>query len=249
MKIGSFFIIGTFVFSLFLYGCDSSGTNKSFDENKNSAVVSVNSTASPIVDAHAPGEETATIEEIIAHTPPDLLARAHCEPVDDVDLTIPRSQAPVRVKFDARASTAPCGKIISYSWDFGDGTTGRGIRTSHTYTKQGNYEASVFLKDNKGHTTLIRPMYGIEVTNNYSISGQITDVSGDGVSDVTVNLIGNQGISLQTQTNAEGKYSFPKIVSGNWYEVTPVKPGLHFNPVHGTFYNLSVSQIANFEVQ
>ena len=247
MKIG--LVIGMFAFSLFQHGCGKTDVkNQSFTNNENLANVSISPTPPPIENI-PPGQETETIEQIIAHTPPDLLARAQCEPVEEVNLTIPRSQAPVRVKFDARGSTAPCGKIISYSWDFGDGTSGRGIRTSHTYTKQGNYEASVFLKDNKGHTTLIRPMYGIEVTNNYSISGQITDVSGDGVSDVTVNLIGGQGISVQTQTNAAGKYSFPKIISGNWYEVTPVKTGLHFKPANKTFNSLSISQIANFEVQ
>ncbi len=40
--------------------------------------------------------------------------------------------------FDASASTAPGSTITSYSWDFGDGTTGTGVKPSHTYTSTGN---------------------------------------------------------------------------------------------------------------
>ena len=35
--------------------------------------------------------------------------------------------------FDASASTAPGSSISSYSWDFGDGTTGSGVKARHTY--------------------------------------------------------------------------------------------------------------------
>jgi hypothetical protein len=35
--------------------------------------------------------------------------------------------------FDARASRAGTGAIVTYTWDFGDGTTGSGVRVAHTY--------------------------------------------------------------------------------------------------------------------
>ena len=41
--------------------------------------------------------------------------------------------------FDGRGSTDPEGPIASYSWDFGDGTTGSGAQPSHTYATAGDY--------------------------------------------------------------------------------------------------------------
>ena len=37
------------------------------------------------------------------------------------------------IEFDGSGSQAPGGEIVSYVWDFGDGTTGEGVRPSHIY--------------------------------------------------------------------------------------------------------------------
>ena len=50
------------------------------------------------------------------------------------------------VTFDASASSDNVG-IVSYEWDFGDGTTGTGITTTHTYTNPGNYMVTLTVKD------------------------------------------------------------------------------------------------------
>ena len=50
------------------------------------------------------------------------------------------------VTFDASASTDNVG-IISYEWDFGDGTTGTGITTTHTYANSGTYTVTLTVKD------------------------------------------------------------------------------------------------------
>lgn len=185
-----------------------------------------------------------TVQQIIAATPPDLMLRQGCEPVDETTLTISGSQAPVTVNFDASASTAPCGNIVSYSWNFGDGTNGTGAQTSHIYSNQGAYQASLTLVDSDGNTTLIPSKYQIAVTNNYSISGQIKDESGNGLSGVSVNLSGGQSTSVQT--NATGNYSFANVISGESYTVSPVKQGYRFTPSNRVYNNLSSSQTADF---
>jgi hypothetical protein len=54
------------------------------------------------------------------------------------------------VEFDASASYDTDGTINSYVWDFGDGTNGTGITTTHTYTKNGNYTIKLYVYDDEG---------------------------------------------------------------------------------------------------
>ena len=56
-------------------------------------------------------------------------------------------EIPLTVRFDASAST---GEIVSYAWDFGDGNTGSGVRTQHTYTAAGRYVVRLTVRDRQG---------------------------------------------------------------------------------------------------
>jgi len=55
------------------------------------------------------------------------------------------------VTFDAGASTDNIA-IASYEWKFGDGTTGTGKTTTHTYEKPGTYTVTLTVKDAAGNT-------------------------------------------------------------------------------------------------
>ncbi len=55
--------------------------------------------------------------------------------------------------FDATASFDPDGSIASYQWDFGDGSTGTGVTTSHDYTANGTYTVQLTVIDNLGAST------------------------------------------------------------------------------------------------
>lgn len=57
-----------------------------------------------------------------------------------------------KVTFDASASTDNVG-IVSYEWDFGDGTTATGQTTYHTYTKTGVYNVTLTVRDGAGNTS------------------------------------------------------------------------------------------------
>ena len=54
--------------------------------------------------------------------------------------------------FDGASSSDPDGTIVSYSWSFGDGTSGSGPTVSHTYTAAGSYTATLLITDNSGAT-------------------------------------------------------------------------------------------------
>jgi len=56
------------------------------------------------------------------------------------------------IVFDASGSIDPDGVIISYVWDFGDGTTGTGKTVDHSYAKPGMYLVTLTVTDNTGKT-------------------------------------------------------------------------------------------------
>jgi hypothetical protein len=54
--------------------------------------------------------------------------------------------------FDGRGSTDPEGQITSYSWTFGDGTSGSGATPSKTYRAPGTYSVRLTVQDHVGAT-------------------------------------------------------------------------------------------------
>lgn len=63
------------------------------------------------------------------------------------------------IVFDASGSKDNVG-IVSYLWDFGDGTNGTGMTTAHSYSDSGDYTASLVVQDAAGNVA----MGSIEVT-------------------------------------------------------------------------------------
>src|SRR5262249_57124622 len=59
---------------------------------------------------------------------------------------------PISVGLSSSGSSSPNGSITSYSWNFGDGTSGSGATASHTYTAAGNYTATLTVFDSAGKT-------------------------------------------------------------------------------------------------
>lgn len=57
---------------------------------------------------------------------------------------------PLTVDFDGSRSHDPDGSIVSYRWNFGDGSHFSQSRAAHIYTKAGTYYASLTVEDNSG---------------------------------------------------------------------------------------------------
>lgn len=64
-------------------------------------------------------------------------------------------RAPLAVSFDASASSDPDGDGLSYSWRFGDGTTGSGVSPAKTYTSAGSYLAELTVSDGRGGSATV----------------------------------------------------------------------------------------------
>jgi hypothetical protein len=81
--------------------------------------------------------------EVIANQPP----------VPKVRLSPAQAKREETITFDARESKDPDGRIVSYYWVFGDGTTSKGSVVTHTYSVgRRDYYVQLVITDNQGAT-------------------------------------------------------------------------------------------------
>jgi len=72
-------------------------------------------------------------------------------PVAVVNVDVDRGPAPLTVRFNGGGSTdADNGDVLTYAWDFGDGTTGNGVQIVHTYEEVGTFFARLTVSDDHG---------------------------------------------------------------------------------------------------
>ncbi len=127
-----------------------------FDENTN--VISVNTFASS--DVGAPVEFTTGPSGLVYYlsiSQGELRVINYTEqeqesqdPVAQFSATKTETE-PFRGIFDATSSFDPEGESLTYSWDFGDGTTGTGRQVSHEYG-QGEYTVTLTVSTPRGDT-------------------------------------------------------------------------------------------------
>ncbi|MCD8481554.1 MAG: PKD domain-containing protein [Verrucomicrobia bacterium] len=73
-------------------------------------------------------------------------------PLARLTTSIDKGAAPLTVQFDASASSDPDGHALTFIWDFGDGSpvVHGPSQTTHTYSSQGTFFATVTVKDAHG---------------------------------------------------------------------------------------------------
>ncbi|MCR2814205.1 MULTISPECIES: PKD domain-containing protein, partial [Microbacterium] len=95
------------------------------------------------------------------------------------------------ISVDAAASSDPDGTIVSYAWNFGDGSTGTGATATHRYGVPGPYTVTLTVTDNRGatatttrgvDTTLPANVAPVAVFTS-AVSGLSVSVDGSGSSD------------------------------------------------------------------
>lgn len=115
-------------------------------------------------------------------------------PVAVVGATPTSGEAPLVVAFNGTSSFDPDGTIVSYAWEFGDGTTGSGATVSKTYTSIGSYVARLTVTDDSGlsasSTTTITvlgpnllPTAAISTSTSSGIAPLTVSFSGSGSTD------------------------------------------------------------------
>jgi PKD repeat protein len=93
-------------------------------------------------------EDQATVTIAVSEAPTPGNAKPNAEFTSTPNV----GEAPLTVSFDASGSSDSDGHITSYQWTFGDGASGSGAITSHTYDDSGTYEVWLMVADNNGAT-------------------------------------------------------------------------------------------------
>jgi cytochrome c len=81
----------------------------------------------------------------------DYLGNNQAIPVAKAGADRTNGPAPLTVNFSSAGSSDPGGSALTYSWNFGDGTTSTAANPSHTYTA-GNYTAMLTVRNSAGGT-------------------------------------------------------------------------------------------------
>lgn len=84
---------------------------------------------------------------------PYMITGGPCDnqkPIAAIRVDKTSGNAPLEVSFDASNSYDPDGHVVSYKWEFGDGSTGSAKKVDHTYKKPGVYEVTLTVIDDGG---------------------------------------------------------------------------------------------------
>lgn len=106
------------------------------------------------------------------------------------------------IQFDGSGSSDSDGTIVSYAWDFGDGTTQSGVAVSHAYFTAGTYTATLTVEDDSGQTasdSAAITIEGVPPTVGFSDSFE------NGLGNWTQDL--QRDWQISTQRSTDGTYS------------------------------------------
>ncbi len=131
------------------------------------------------------------------------------------------------LSFDGSGSSDSDGQIVSYAWNFGDGTTGNGISVTHSYSAAGSYQVVLTVTDDDGltdeatHTVQIeepapQPLTAVISGPTGGLVGEMLTFDGSGSSDSDGQIVSyawnfgdgttGNGISVTHSYSAAGSY-------------------------------------------
>jgi PKD repeat protein len=129
-------------------------------------------------------------------------------------------------------------EIISWDWNFGDGTTTTLQNPSHTFTNDGTYTVSLTVSDGVTSKTETKTQYivvGEGGGGTATLTGLVTDaLTGEPVPDALVSIAG-----LTDYTDADGNYSITGIPAGTLNANFSGTPTTGTSPLTVQFTDLS----------
>jgi len=120
--------------------------------------------------------------------------------------------------FDGSASSDEDGTIVSYDWDFGDGTSDSGVSVTHAYAAPGLYDVVLTVTDDMGAqatdsvmATVYDPAAGFATGGGWLIPGGKTSYKDDYLPDIDGTSPANFGFVVKYKpgaTNPDGQLEF-----------------------------------------
>ena len=170
---------------------------------------------------------------------------------------------PFSVNFDASASTSSQSNIVSYVWDFGDGNTGTGVQTSHTYAAPGSYNVKLTVQDALGGNNSITKSVaavdpsqaairintgGFEVNVNGNIWLQDQFFDGGGTFGTTNDIAGTDADTLyKTEHFGEFSYNVPiNNLPGDDIEVEMHFAEIFFTAPNNRVFDISIEGVLKY---
>ncbi len=157
-------------------------------------------------------------------------------PVADLTATPTSGVAPLVVSFDASGSTDADGDTLSYSIDYGDGTSGTGVTSTHTYAA-GNYTAIVTVADGNGgsdtasvaisvsgDTGNTPPVADLTATPTSGVAPLVVSFDASGSTDADGDTL-SYSIDYGDGTSGTGATSTHTYTAGNYTAVVTVTDG------------------------
>ena len=116
----------------------------------------------------------------------------------------------VQEYFDAAASSDADGRIISYSWDFGDGTVSDKVRPVKAYSKEGVYTVSLTVTDNDGLSSTAVKSVTVKSREQFgTIDIKVVNSKNEPVSGISVKVDGNDALHRYTDSKGKTKIVAP----------------------------------------
>ncbi len=97
-------------------------------------------------------------------------------------------QAPFTVNFSAVLSDDEDGIIVTFEWDFGDGTSGSGENVTHTYTAEGTFSVVLRVTDDDGESATNSKTIYVSPPEPEGPSASFTASPASGTSPLTVHV-------------------------------------------------------------
>lgn len=197
------------------FGDGASGAGETVSHTYNSVgKFTIKLTVSDGKGGNADAEKTIDINHIPS---------ASIKVLDPSGKTLSSGYTDIVMTFDASGSKDDSGDIVTYGWEFGDGSSGGGAITEHAYPRLGVYKINLTVEDSAGNTAKTSKSLVVSYRAVYSGNLTIADFIG-GASQLA--LAKDFGIPVE-----QGSGSISAVLSFNttWYAPSEISiPGSPF---------------------
>ena len=114
---------------------------------------------------------------------------------------------PLVVSFNGSGSSDTDGTIASFAWNFGDGSTGSGATSAHTFSAAGSYTVTLTVTDNQGATGQAQKVITVQPPPNQAPAAVLTSNVSSGTAPLAVSFSGS-GSSDSDGTIASYAWTF-----------------------------------------